>query len=205
MELTTLLRQDHALLRKKLTMLESALQVAPEARFVLREVGFSLRRILHEHMTREARALQLYHQRTPAGADPLRVADHADAQHLLREVGELLLGGMRASIPPVLIRFSHVIDRLRAQMDEQEGTVFRFLDHAEESPTDDAHTSISGAMSVNEIVQRYPSTERVFEQLHINRPREGYESVDELAWRYGMDVSQFIEQLRHVATSLPAN
>ena len=60
---------------------------------------------------------------------------------------------------------------------------------------------ISEAMSVNEIVQRYPRTERFFNQLHVNRLAEGYESVDELAWRYGMDVGQVIERLRQAALS----
>ena len=60
---------------------------------------------------------------------------------------------------------------------------------------------ISEAMSINEIVRRYPRTERFFEQLHINRLEEGYESVDELAWRHGMDVGQVIERLRRAAFS----
>ena len=67
----------------------------------------------------------------------------------------------------------------------------------------DSATEISGAMSVNEILQRYPSTGELIEQLHINRLREGYESVDELAWRHGMDVAHFLEQLRDVAAKFP--
>ena len=62
--------------------------------------------------------------------------------------------------------------------------------------------AISSTMSANEIVQRYPGTGPLFEQeLHINRLREGYESVDELAWRHGMDVAQVIERLRQAAFS----
>ena len=64
---------------------------------------------------------------------------------------------------------------------------------------------ISGAMSANEILQRYPSTEPVFQQLHINRLREGYESVDELAWRHGVDVSQLIDTLQRTVLSYPHN
>ena len=60
---------------------------------------------------------------------------------------------------------------------------------------------ISEAMSINEIVRRYPRTERLFKQLHINRLEEGYESVDEFAWRHGMDVGQVIERLRRAAFS----
>lgn len=63
--------------------------------------------------------------------------------------------------------------------------------------------SISGAMSANAISRRYPQTEGLFEQLHIDRRAEGYESVDELAWRHGVDVRQFLEQLRQTALNLP--
>ena len=75
---------------------------------------------------------------------------------------------------------------MKAQMEKQERALF----------------PISGAMSANEIVQRYPGTGRLLEQeLHFNRLREGYESVDELAWRHGMDVAQVIERLREAVFS----
>ena len=61
---------------------------------------------------------------------------------------------------------------------------------------------ISEAMSVNEIVRRYPRTERFFSQLHVNRLEDGYQSVDELAWRHGMDVGQVIERLCQAAFSV---
>lgn len=57
------------------------------------------------------------------------------------------------------------------------------------------------AMSANEILQRFPQTEPIFTQLQVNRLREGYESVDELAWRHGIDVSQVLEQLREAVGS----
>jgi len=188
-------------LQKKLALLESALQVAPEARFVVREMCFSLQRLLHDHLAREASALQLYAERTPAGEEPSRVKDHADAHSLLRTVNELLLTGVRASMPTVILWLSKVIQLLREQMAQQERTAFAFLDDAEGIPASDAAAAISSAMSVNEILQRYPQTEQLFTRLHVNRLQEGYESVDEFAWHHGMDVSQFLEQLRRAATS----
>jgi iron-sulfur cluster repair protein YtfE (RIC family) len=203
MEAIRILGQDHALLRKKLALLKSALQVAPEARFVVREMCFSLQRVLQEHMQREQDVFERSSHEQPSEAPPSKMADHSAVQHLLRTVNELLLGGMRASMPTVVVRLAQAIEQLEAQMDEQERTVFAALDEATAARGHDLPTAISGAMSVNEIVQRYPRTERIFEQLRIDRFREGYESVDELAWRYGMDVSQFLEQLRQVATSFP--
>ena len=193
MEATEILRHDHALIRKKLSLLESALQVAPEVRFVIREMCFSLQRLLQEHMHREERASH------PSSRGNEHVSSHA----LLRSVNELLLSGMRASMPVVVVRLSHLIEQLEAQMEQQERTVFPALEGEREPRDLDELTSISGAMSVNEILQRYPHTERLFEQLQINRLREGYESVDEVAWRHGLDASQILEQVRQAATSFP--
>jgi hypothetical protein len=60
--------------------------------------------------------------------------------------------------------------------------------------------SISMTMSANEILQRYPQARSAFDQLRINRLREGYESVDELAWRHGVDAEEFLERLRRLCS-----
>src|SRR3990167_4716202 len=101
MEATRPIRQDHDLLRKKLALLESALQVAPEARFVLREMCFSLQHLLHDHIAREQSVL------------PPDRTNHQDAHSLLRTVNELLLGGMRASMPTAVLWLSKLIALLR--------------------------------------------------------------------------------------------
>lgn len=59
--------------------------------------------------------------------------------------------------------------------------------------------TISGSMSANAIVRRFPQTQAFFEELCIDRNRDGYESVDELAWRKGMDVSEVIHRLQQAA------
>ena len=201
---TRAIRQDHELLRRKLALLESAIQVAPEARFVLREMCFSLQRLLQEHIVRESEALQRCNQRVvPSGEAPPRVTDHMDAYNHLRTVNELLLTGMRASMPTVISRLSQVTELLHEQMDDQESHAFPVLDQVEEPKGVNRLATISGTMSVNEILQLYPQTEPLFERLHINRLQEGYKSVDEVAWYHGMDVSQFLEQLRQTATSFP--
>ena len=198
METTHILRQDHALLRKKLALLESALHVAPEARFVIRDMCFSLHRMLQEHLEREQPLI-------PRGdrAQGFPNWDHFEADTMLRAVNELLLGGMRSSMPVIVARLSQVIDALKAQMEEQESTLFSTWDESGSPGVSPPQAAISGIMSVNEILHRYPQTERIFEQLHVNRLREGYDSVDELAWRHGIEVSQILEQLRQVATVFP--
>ncbi len=64
--------------------------------------------------------------------------------------------------------------------------------------------TISGSMSANAIARYYPATESLFEQLQIDRRFEGYESLEELAWRHGMEVSEFLKQLRQAAAKFPS-
>lgn len=62
--------------------------------------------------------------------------------------------------------------------------------------TNRLRVTISGSMSANAIMRHYPKSQTLFEELQIDRRAEGYESVDELAWRKGMDVSEVINRLR---------
>lgn len=195
---TNLLRAEHALISKKLALIEAALQTGPEGRTALRQLCPSLLRRLVQHVHREADALAIYSKRIPSGRYLMEL-DHAGEERLLRGVTTLLSSGTRASASLVTLRLTQAIERLEQQMARQEEVVFPLVD--EESGTRRAaaiEESISPSMSVNEILHRYPQTEPVFERLHINRLWEGYESVDELAWGHGMDVSQVIEELRQV-------
>ena len=204
--MTQEIRLDHALLRKRLALVRSALQVVPEARFVVREMVFSLQRQLTDHIKRETHVLESYYERLPArGAQDAPVPNHTDVLLLVREANDLWSSGVRASLSAVVGRLSEAIQRLDAQMEEQEDTVFAFLDHAERSPDVPASSFIdpvlSSAMSVNEILQRYPQAGSLFEQLRINRLHEGYESVDEVAWHHGLDVAQLLKQLQQAVGS----
>lgn len=191
MDMAETLRQDHASLRRKLALLASVLQMGPEARFVLREMCFSLQRLLQEHIERE--------QQLMAAAGRIHANEHTQTLLRLRGVNELLLGGVRASVPRVIVRLSHLIDDLEPQMAAQEHAL---ADLGAPWPAGSrVDVPISGAMSVNEILCRYPHAQPLFEQFHINRLQEGYESVDELAWRHGLDASQLLERLRQAVTA----
>lgn len=207
---THALRQDHTVLRRKLTLLESTMQVAPEAKVVLREMCFSLQRFLMEHMVREARACEgacLRPESIGGATTALQPADHAAALQLLRAVNDLLQGGMRASLPLVMVRLSKAIEVLETQMAEQEQALFPVVERALESPSavTPEPVEISCGMSVNEILRRYPSTAPVFQQFNVNRWREGYESLDELAWRCGLDVAELLDSLQRAAVTFPHN
>lgn len=199
MESVSALHEDHSLLRKKLTLLESALEVAPEARVVLRELCYSIQRLLQAHCQRELRAFHVAQQSLVSCVRLSAITQHGASLQLVRSVNELLLSGMNASVPVIILRLSQLIEQLNEQMDAQERVVYPLLERIAQE--DQPMGAIAPGMSVNEILQRFPQTESIFTKLRINRLREGYESVDELAWRHGIDVSQVLEQLREAVGS----
>jgi len=63
--------------------------------------------------------------------------------------------------------------------------------------------SLTGTMSANAIARRFPQAEALFTQWRIDRGREGYESIEELAWRRGMDERHVLQQLREIVEVFP--
>ena len=130
MKIIHAVRHDHTVLRSKLALVESALYLAPDARFVLREICFSLQQLLQDHLDREAGLLRTYAQLALTHHDSLEVdvEDHGYVRNLLRTVNDLLVTGTRASMPTVGLWLSNVIDLLRRQMDVQEAVAFPLLE-----------------------------------------------------------------------------
>ncbi|MBI4341514.1 MAG: hypothetical protein HY598_04450 [Candidatus Omnitrophica bacterium] len=201
MDSVSCLRADHELLRKKTLLLESALQIGPEARLMLREMSDSLTRLLETHGRREAPLLQRYGQER-AGT-PLHVPDHAVERMLFRAVNRLLVGPLRAPVPIIILRLSQAVEQLRVQMDRQERLVFPVFDDAP-APGETGAVPLDGAMSVNEVLHRYPRARRVFDELSINRLDEGADSVDEVAWRHGMEATEVLQRLRSALAGVPS-
>ena len=202
METVDLLRADHALLRRKGVLLESALQIGPKARLALRDMSYSLMRMLDTHLQREAHIFQQYYSRT-GSHEPLPASDHSVERHLLRSANRLLNGHLRASIPMIILRLSQALEQLRVQMDRQERSIFPWLG-AQATLDDPGSMPLDGTMSVNEVLHRYPRAREIFEELCINRLDEGSDSVDEVAWRHGIDAAEVLERLRSAVAGVPS-
>ena len=199
---TELLQADHSLLRTKAALLESVLQIGPEARLMLREVTYSLMRLLDAHSQREHALLQRYYQQAPLRGFTAAM-DHAVEQQLLRSANRMLTGQARASVPLIILRLSQAMEQLRVQMERQERFLFSCGGEAGEIEEAGA-LPLDGAMSVNEILHRYPRASNVFEDLRISRLDEGSDSVDEVAWRHGIDASEVLERLRSAVAGQPS-
>ncbi len=58
-------------------------------------------------------------------------------------------------------------------------------------------------MTVNRVLQQYPATRSVFEQLFVNLPFEGADCLDEVAWRHGMEARELLGQLEQAISERP--
>ena len=202
MAVTTMLKKDHEVLRRKLGFLEAALQVAPQSPFVLREMCHSLTRMLDEHIHREDEALMPYANRIRAILRYRADQDHADQRLILLDVNALLLQGIKMPTSKVVNLLSHLIEELREHMAEEEREVFPAVEGAEEEcrePKETLKPLIAEHMSANVVMKTFPATRRVFEKHGIACGCEGCDCLDELAWRHGLDVKELMENLRQAA------
>ncbi|MBI3087316.1 MAG: hemerythrin domain-containing protein [Candidatus Omnitrophica bacterium] len=205
------LKRDHAIIRSKLRVLESALAMGPETWFVLREVCFTLSRQLGDHIKREEALLA--DSRKALGEDLLArlEIEHRDEPEHLRTLNRLFVqerGRSLKQITPVLKRF---IEGMQRHLEEEEMRLFPVLERlsagqepgaAEPAPTETP--ALNEVMTVNRIVKEFPRTQRVFEHLFINIPYEGCDCLDEVAWRHGMDSRELLERLETVISERPA-
>ena len=65
-------------------------------------------------------------------------------------------------------------------------------------------SGLSETMTVQEVMRQHPNTRSVLEGLCIDRRFEGYDCLDEVAWRHGMESQEFLALLEEeVARSTP--
>ncbi len=102
--------------------------MVPEAPFVLREMCWSLARMLEDHIWHEAEALRPYSGQIQGLMQARMARDHADQQTILRDVNTLLVGRINAPTSQVVLPLAHLIDELREHMDEEECELFPVID-----------------------------------------------------------------------------
>lgn len=132
MSLTAPLRKDHQALRSRLELLKGAMRVAPEAQFALRELCWSLARLLEAHIEREGQALAPYSDGIQALARARLRHDCADQRLVLRDVNALLLNGLRTPLGIVVPRLAQFLEELEECMEEEEREVFPMVDRIAE-------------------------------------------------------------------------
>lgn len=196
------LKRDHALLRAKLDVLESALKMGSETWFVLREVCFTLSRQLRDHIKREEALVIAY--RTAVNPKVLAEVsvEHRDEPRHLRTINRLFMQESGRSLERVAPVLTQVIAGLRRHMAEEEAELFPLLERElREHPLGSAQPCarpLDECMTVNRVLHDYPGTQAIFDRLFINIPLEGSNCLDEVAWRHGVESRELLEQLEQV-------
>jgi iron-sulfur cluster repair protein YtfE (RIC family) len=207
MAVTGTLRKDHEVLRRKLEFLETALQVAPQSVFVLRDMCHSLTKMLEAHIRREEQALAPYGNRIRAILQYQAGEDHADQRTVLRDINTMLLAGIKMPTSRVVNRLSHLIEELREHMAEEERELFPAIDKAEAEVRSGATVPlpplITEQMSANAVMRAFPATRPVFEKYGIRCGCDACDCLDELAWRCGLDAKALVKELQE-AVEQPA-
>ncbi len=203
------LKREHQLLRSKLTLVDSALAMGSEAWFLLRELSFTLAKQLQAHHRREAQLLQVY--RAALQTHPIAhvAVDHAGEQVSLTFINQGFVAQPPESLKTLRPLCAALSATLRCHMDQQEAQFFPALEEIlvlqalagrQESL---APSGLRETMTVREITSRYPGTKSVLEGLFIDSRYEGYDCLDEVAWRHGMESRNLLARLEEELAAVP--
>lgn len=208
------LRQDHGVIQAKLSLLDNALTVGPEAAFTIRELIYSISRRLAEHEQRED--AELYPVLYETLADPQRefarsiAMEHVTFESLLRDLHLLTLQGTRMPMAEVTSLARELITSLREHIDREERLLFPSLErwtadraaHANARAANTGGGPVQQPVTINRILGQCPEAKRVFECHCIDCRREGEDFLDEVAWRHAVPLHELMRELRQ-ATHQP--
>ena len=197
------LRRDHQVLRAKLNVVESALEMGEDTWFVLRELCHSLAGQLQDHLKREEALLAAYRQRVGERRCACLTVEHRDEAEHLRTINRLFCHDPARTFPSVRGQLRNVIHALRAHLDDEEANLFPQLERLGAPPLAAAPAADSAllqeTMTINRVLLEHPRTLPVFKRLFVSIPYEGCDCLDEVAWRHGMDTRELIALLEQAA------
>lgn len=203
MEIIHELHRDHQMLRGKLELLHSAMALAPETWFVLREGGFVLWRRLHTHSERETEARRSSRTRAAVG-----VTTHTGSLQSLAALNRLVMAERPdQSLDTVQSTVRAVIHHLKQECLQQEARLFPLLEPLTDASAEDPAARAARSLqldegtSVNRVLKEHPQAQPVFARHGINPDYEGYDCVAEVAWRHGIAGGAFLEELAGAITA----
>ena len=202
------LRRDHRILRSKLDVLEAGLQMEGDTWYVLREVCFTLSRQLRDHIKREDDLVIACRKAMNPKVLAEVAVEHKDEPAHLRTINRLFVSASGHSLERIRPELTEVIHGLRHHMAEEEAKLFPILERvlkeqevAEPAEAVPGPQAVDETMTINRIVQEFPTTKPVFEWLFINVPVEGCACLDEVAWRHGMEAQELLQRLEEAIAS----
>lgn len=201
------LKRDHTLLRSKLDVLEGALRLTPPTTwFIVRELCYTLSRQLQDHIRREEELVAACRNSLSSEVQTHVRLEHDEEPQLLRTVNRLFIEEGGKALEQICGVLGELVPRLRRHMDEEEAELFpaieEILGDQEEPSAQESSTAVKlhEEMTVSHILHTYPQTKLLLERLFINVPYEGYDCLDEVAWRRGMDCCRLLLLLEEAIT-----
>ena len=196
------LRRDHEVLRTKLDVLAATLRMTPPTTwFILRELCYTLSRQLQDHVRREEELVTACQQSlSPDVRSHVRL-EHDEEPQLLRTVNHLFIEEGGKAVEQIRGVLGELIPRLRRHMEEEEAGLFpaieEILGDQEEFSAQESSPAVKlhEEMTVKHVLHTYPQTKPLFHRLFINVSYEGYDCLDEVAWRRGMESQTLLELL----------
>jgi len=191
--------------------LESALSLGPEARFVLRNTGFSLSKQLREHIGLEDRIVTACSRTFTRYGETVLASfalDHRQEWQRLRQLRRILEENPRGSWNDLRVTVNAFGQTLRQHMELQETKLFPLLGQMDTSPeasNGPAHVKpnlLTEITTLAEVLRRYPSTRAMLERCGIRLPFEQYDALDEVAWHHGMRSQELLALLTAAITDM---
>jgi len=190
--------RDHERLRPSVAVVQGALRLGGDTRWVLREVCYALWKQLDSHVRREDEAVRLGRQ---LGPEPIGPATWSHAGELSRlDLLNRQLKDAQPDLPAAITsRLQAITESILTQMADQDAVLLPWIGQAlDEDDSDDQPSQPAGlreTMTVNELIRLHPGVQPVLTRLFVNIPLEGLDCLDEVAWRHGMTSEDLLERL----------
>ncbi len=232
MAATQPLRDDHTILRAKLALLQAWLSSGASDRPIIQRLSASIADHLYRHTQHEEALLLRLVSTSPeptTDAWSQLLADHDRQRRIVTALLELFLKSQDESTDQLSCCGANFVSGLLAQMTDEEQRLFPWLEHAqghrsavspaitqafESSPQGDgslpgvpvdSRRAITTAMTVQDVVQTYPFTRRIFQLFAIDPEGDCACRLDGLRWRRRVDLRALVEALnRSLADAWPA-
>lgn len=222
MRATEELRSDHGMLRQRLALLENLMPVAPLDSAALREVVGGLARSLAGHAEKEQLLLGILQERL--GEQAPEAAEHLECHRRQQEA----LDGLRTRISDapregdgaLTQESARWINDVRESLASEEETLFPLLDRlVGEAPSESAirltrragrsyiqdtarpplpRVPITEDMTIHRVLRMIPKSWAVLEAFQISPEADGPMTIEELAWRRGVDVDALLLALNQL-------
>ena len=196
------LRGDHRRLRTKARLLESVSALGPNAWFGVRELCLEMATRLRQHSQREHRLVTYGWARHPSEVCGGAAIIHAKEMLSLHVIATTVLTDYRPSYHQLELTCGEAAAQMRETMTRQERELFPMLERWLEEPEPSGimedpppASRLADLMTVNRLLQQYPEAREVLERWHVNLLFEGYDLLDEVVWRRGVDGRELLRQL----------